>query len=143
MLLQFSSPLVQKLEASAESASERELSLESTIQSRVAAELKRLRDAESQALAQTTYDLSKQNIAAESNPELNSVILAADLEELKQKLARRTPSAREMKEVDAKRQSVITCLREKKGRTLDCKSEVENFKNSVRELQVDFIAKYQ
>lgn len=105
--------------------------------------MKKLRDAESAALAQTTYELSKQNIASESNSELNSVILAADLEDLKKQLERRTPNTRELKDVEQKKQSVIACLKEKEGRSLDCKAQVEDFKLSVRELQKEFIAKYQ
>lgn len=136
--------MVQKLESTATTSdSDRQLALEATIQARVAAELKRLGDAESAALAQTTYDLSKQNIASESNSELNSVILAADLEDLKKQLERRTPNTRELKDVEQKKANVISCLRERKGRTLDCKAEVEDFKASVRELQKDFISKYQ
>lgn len=114
------------------------------MQERVAAELKKLRHAESAALAQTTYDLSKQNIAAETNSDLNSVILEADVQELKKKLQRSTqyPEMKGVKDVEAKQGKVIRCLTEKKGRSLDCKAEVDDFKTSVRQLQQEFIVKY-
>lgn len=143
--IQFSNPLVHSLESLDSSDSSRHLDLESTIQKRVNEELSRLRDAESKALAQTSYDLSLQNIATESKSELNSVILAADLEDLKNQLQRRVKQDSDSelaKKVDAKKQGVISCLTTHKERALDCKTEVEEFKASVRELQQEFISRY-
>lgn len=143
--IQFSNPLVQSLDSRETSDSSRDLDMESTIQKRVSEELTRLRDAESKALAQTSYELSLQNIAAESKSELNSVILSADLEDLKKQLQRRVPQQNEselVKQVNQRKLAVVTCLKDNKDKALDCKTEVEEFKASVREMQQQFILKY-
>ncbi|CCG81849.1 Predicted protein [Taphrina deformans PYCC 5710] len=140
----FSAPLVQRLEESTISETDRQLMIESLVQERVAQELQKLRNSESEAFANTTYDLSKQNIAAETNSDLNSVILEADVQELKRKLKRSSQYSEltGTKLVDTTQSKVVQCLREKKDRSLDCKAEVDAFKASVRELQKEFSAKY-
>lgn len=143
--IQISEDLLQHLDSLDSSDSTRSLELESTIQKRVSEELKKLRDAESKALAQISYELSLQNIASESKSELNSVILSADLDDLKKQVQRRLPQGHDselVKQVSQRKQGVISCLKDNKDRALDCKTEVEQFKASVRSLQQEFISKY-
>ena len=110
----------------------------------MAAELKKLRDADAESLAQITYDLSKQNTESEKDTDLNSIILDADVQELKKKVSRQmTVEGINSKDVERKESAVIACLRKNADRSLDCKKEVEEFKASVRDLQTQFISRYQ
>lgn len=136
---------MQNLEDTSATEAEREQYLEQIVQERVAEELQRRNDSESATLAGQIYDIAKRNIATEAEKDdLNSIILEADVQELKRKLQRSTQYAKlsGIESVEEKRKSVIACLLRQPGQSLDCKSEVDDFKTSVRNLQRENTGQY-
>ncbi|OLL26770.1 MICOS complex subunit mic19 [Neolecta irregularis DAH-3] len=119
-----SSVLVEHLDSKKADIS-RGITLESHIQSRVHAELKRLELLESEAFERQASELSKINIENDSG--LNSTILSNDIANLKKKLEKR-PKLRELDGVNQVRENLVGCLKLHEHRPLECWKEVEDFK---------------
>ncbi|KAJ4298505.1 hypothetical protein N0V88_003535 [Collariella sp. IMI 366227] len=141
--------LVESLETSNETDVSRLQSLELKIQERVAAELKRLRTQEAEALREAQQKLSAEPSADQpqvdephrqpsgpSRQEVSKAIddLHAKLEERRQ--VRQLPSS-----LETARSEVVRCLRENDRRPLDCWREVEAFKEEVRKLEKGWVDK--
>jgi len=123
--------------------------LELRIQERVAAELKRLRAQEAEALREAQQklsaepapdhqgeDLQKQLEGGPTRQEVSKAIgdLRAKLEERKK--VRQLPDS-----LESARSEVVRCLRENDRRPLDCWREVEAFKEEVRRLEKGWVEK--
>jgi len=142
----------------------REKNLELQIQSRVTAELERLRASESAKLAELGDKISaepdhtstsahdhhslKEHIAdtlgvhsAEHQREqsLSHDSVAKEVEVLKRKLERRKKMEEVDQGVERAKEGVVQCLRTHDRRPLDCWKEVETFRREVLRLERDFV----
>ncbi|KAL2136416.1 hypothetical protein VTI74DRAFT_3850 [Chaetomium olivicolor] len=140
--------LVESLETSNESDISRLQSLELKIQERVAAELKRLRAQETEALREAQQKLSVEPPADQqsddpqrqlSGPSRQEVSKAID--DLRAKLEERRKVRQLPDSVESARNDVVRCLRENDRRPLDCWREVEAFKEEVRRLEKGWVDK--
>lgn len=129
--------------------------LELKIQERVAAELRRLREQEAEALREAQRKLSAEPSAAAehpqgdnhqqqqqqqySGPSRQEVSKAA--EDLGARLEERRKVRRLPDSVERARSEVVRCLRENDRRPLDCWREVEAFKEEVRKLEKGWVDK--
>ncbi|TGZ83832.1 DUF1690-domain-containing protein [Ascodesmis nigricans] len=144
--VRFSSDLLTTLENSSESDSTREKALELHIQNRVAAELRRLEERESEILASLEQQQQQDVVggvvgeeAGEQTLDRNKV--NRELEALRERL-QELPRVRELeKEMSAARKSVVQCLRKNETRPLDCWKEVEEFKEQTRRLEKAFVVR--
>lgn len=117
--------------------------IEQHIQARVAEELKKLQQRETEALKlahdkTTSTDGGKDKDAA-TGPSRFSV--GKEVEELRRKLEERKQVRALPDGVEKARGEVIRCLRENDRRPLDCWQEVENFKAEVKKLEKGWVEK--
>jgi MICOS complex subunit MIC19 len=128
------------------------------IQARVAEELKRLHERETQTLEALSAHLSSEDSSPvsasvpseETSPSAPSKALLdresvqAEIDNLKQKLEARK-HVKEMSQLDAEvetaRESVIQCLRAHDRRPLDCWKEVATFKDAVGRVEDRWVEK--
>ncbi|KAK0633586.1 hypothetical protein B0T14DRAFT_533776 [Immersiella caudata] len=134
--------LSSALQTSPESNTSRQQAIELEIQTRVAAELKRLRAEEAAALKEAQQKLSEsESTQAESELKVTRQTVSKEVEALRAKLQERK-KVRELPEgVEAARSEVVRCLRENDRRPLDCWKEVEAFKEEVRRLEKGWVDK--
>ncbi|KAK4452925.1 hypothetical protein QBC34DRAFT_397385 [Podospora aff. communis PSN243] len=137
--------LSSALQSSPESDTSRQQAIELEIQTRVAAELKRLRDEEAAALKEAQQKLSEQSSSDSTQPGKESKVtrqsVSKEVEALRAKLQERR-KVRELPEgVETARNEVVRCLRENDRRPLDCWKEVEAFKEEVRRLEKGWVDK--
>lgn len=115
--------------------------MELEIQTRVAAELKRLRAEEASALKEAQQKLSDSADQQVDEPKVTRQTVSKEVEALRAKLQERK-KVRELPEgVEAARNEVVRCLRENDRRPLDCWKEVEAFKEEVRRLEKGWVEK--
>ncbi|AEO65057.1 uncharacterized protein THITE_133460 [Thermothielavioides terrestris NRRL 8126] len=137
--------LVETLEASNETDVSRLQSVELEIQARVAAELKRLRAQEAEALREALQKVSAQQEEGgeqrqqPGGPGRQEVSKAID--GLRAKLEERVKERPLPDSVERARSEVVRCLRENDRRPLDCWREVEAFKEEVRRLEKGWVDK--
>ncbi|KAK0723871.1 hypothetical protein B0T21DRAFT_351013 [Apiosordaria backusii] len=138
-----STELVQHLQSSPETDASRLQAIELEIQSRVAAELKRLRDQESEALRAAKAKLAEAAPAdSESDSSKTSYTVSKEIQALQQKLQERRKIRSQLPEsLENARSEVVRCLRENDRRPLDCWKEVEAFKEEVRRLEKGWVEK--
>ena len=153
--VRFSQDLVNSLQSSPESDSTRAKDLELHIQTRVAAELKRLEAQTSQSLKDLEEAISAtpDDPAAKKEPpqrdgedgkgELSRASVQKEIEALKQKLSERQVREDVLGDgkVNGAREEVVKCLRGNDRRPLDCWKEVESFKREVGKLEGQFVEK--
>ncbi|KAI9870063.1 MAG: hypothetical protein M1830_004718 [Pleopsidium flavum] len=166
--VRFSQELVDSLQASTETDSTREKTLELHIQSRVAEELQRLEARESQILkdleekisstsdsttdsthtpSTTTPDQSQSHggkdhsakAAGDKLRNLGRESIQKEIDELRNKLNGRKKLGPLDKGVEKAKEDVVKCLRMNDRRPLDCWREVEAFKREVRRLEKSFV----
>ncbi|OBZ91388.1 MICOS complex subunit mic19 [Choanephora cucurbitarum] len=134
--LQFSHSLIGSIEKKVEQTAERREArqVESIVRQRVAEELKKIEQTETQ-LKQSVYDdlTEKDQLKDKGASELKN-----DVEAMKQRLSR--SAAKEVPTSVKKYQDeVIACFKKNKDRSLDCWEEVASFKQAVAEEQKKFI----
>ncbi|KAK4682829.1 hypothetical protein QC764_119620 [Podospora pseudoanserina] len=138
-----SAELVQHLQSSPETDASRLQAIELEIQARVAAELKRLRDQESEALraAQAKLAESTDDKTADDNSK-TSYTVSKEVQALQKKLEERKRIRSQLPEsLENARSGVVRCLRENDRRPLDCWREVEAFKDEVRRVEKGWVEK--
>ncbi|KAK3311400.1 uncharacterized protein B0T15DRAFT_73758 [Chaetomium strumarium] len=131
--------LVESLETSNETDVSRLQAQELQIQERVAAELKRLRAQEAEALREAQQKLSDDQDQQLSGPSRQEVSKA--IEDLRAKLEEKRKVRQVPDSVEGARNDVVRCLRENDRRPLDCWREVEAFKEEVRKLEKGWVDK--
>ncbi|KAK4133365.1 DUF1690-domain-containing protein [Trichocladium antarcticum] len=132
--------LVEHLETSNETDTSRLQSLELQIQNRVAAELKRLRAQESDALLEAQQKLSAEPAdAADQHGGKDRQDVAKAIGELRAKLEERKGFRQVPEGLERARGQVVRCLRENDRRPLDCWREVEAFKEEVRRMEKGWV----
>ncbi|CAI5757784.1 unnamed protein product [Candida verbasci] len=133
--IDFSASFLSQLESSPESNYSRAQYTEKYIQDRVASELKKLELETIKEFKKTTNDSlineNKNNKNSLSVPELNEKV--GQLTELLNKNAK-LAKIEIPNEVQDARNQVVACLKENKGKSLNCWDEVENFKHLVKNL---------
>ena len=131
----------QVLQAGPESDTSRRSAVELEVQKRVAAELKKLQDEESEALKKTVSNVLAQGPTDGPKEQHTSHSVSKEIEALRAKLQERR-QVRDLPDgVEAARSEVVRCLRENDRRPLDCWKEVENFKEQVRRLEQGWVDK--
>ncbi|KAK5654393.1 hypothetical protein OQA88_7302 [Cercophora sp. LCS_1] len=140
--LSTSRDLNSALQSSPETDVSRQQALELEVQTRVAAELKRIRAEEAQALKEAQQKLSE---AAEADESLKGGItrytVSKEVEALRAQLDERKNVRQLPDSLEAARSEVVRCLREHDRRPLDCWKEVEAFKEEVRRLEKGWVDK--
>ncbi|KAK4043807.1 hypothetical protein C8A01DRAFT_43366 [Parachaetomium inaequale] len=143
-----SQTLVESLETSNETDISRLQSLELQIQERVAAELKRLRAQEAEALRAAQNKLSAEPAADQQGDELQRQLAGPGRQEVSKAIADLRAKLEERKKVrelpdtvQSAQNDVVRCLREHDRRPLDCWREVEAFKEEVRRLEKGWVDK--
>lgn len=160
--IQFSNSLVQHLDRAKEvrrSAEDRDVTnwqsmstkaatVEEHIQERVEAELQRIRNREEQVRRDVEAELSRRNVETEKRADdpLNAVAMEQDIAALQkrfdQKMVKST-SAADSKMAMAAKEDLLACLKANGTKSLDCWSEVEEFKRRVTHLQQQYIQSHQ
>ncbi|ETN40459.1 uncharacterized protein HMPREF1541_04736 [Cyphellophora europaea CBS 101466] len=164
--INFSSELVESLQASSETNSTRAKSLELHIAQRVQEELAKLQEGQSSALEAAKSKILSEREASEGGEgfaaaakdklpqglggvskeekerkEASSKKVQEEIERLKRELGQRKVLKELPKEVEAARSELTSCLRVNDRRPLDCWKEVEVFKREVRRLEEEFVSK--
>ncbi|KAJ9114724.1 hypothetical protein QFC22_005600 [Naganishia vaughanmartiniae] len=114
---------------------------------RLQAETERLRHEESEIMAKISSALEKENLNKEK-PGMSSELLSRDMDEVKEKLEKLGRKRNEVlfdeqgekAEVRKQRDAVVQCYLKNQDRPLDCWKQVEQFKQSVGNLEADFVA---
>ncbi|KAK3901637.1 hypothetical protein C8A05DRAFT_16198 [Staphylotrichum tortipilum] len=141
--------LVESLETSNETDVSRLQALELRIQERVAAELKRLRAQEAEALREAQQKLSAEPAPNQQGEELQKQLeggpsrqeVSKAVDDLRSKLEERKKVRQLPDSLENARSEVVRCLRENDRRPLDCWREVEAFKEEVRRLEKGWVEK--
>jgi altered-inheritance-of-mitochondria protein 13 len=123
--------------------------LELHIQQRVAAELKRLRAQEADALRDAQQKLSAEPSADQKSDDLQRKLdggpsrqeVSKAVEALQTKLEARRKVRQLPGTLESARDNVERCLRENDRRPLDCWREVEAFKEEVRRMEKGWVEK--
>ena len=141
------------------------MNLEAQVQTRLAAELEKIKAAEQKRLSDITAQLSSSEASASSSSpssssssspststdtssspqssskqELSTPKVSQEIAVLRQKLDSRKKVTEKLDEaIVSAQQDVVRCLREKQTRPLDCWSEVERFKAEVARLERKFV----
>ncbi|KAK4189210.1 hypothetical protein QBC35DRAFT_546788 [Podospora australis] len=130
--------LLESLQSGPETDVSRQQSLELEIQARVAAELKRLREQESQALREAQEKVSAE---ATDDAKQTQYTVSKEVQALRTKLEERKQLRELPASLESARSEVVRCLRENDRRPLDCWREVEAFKEEVRRLEKGWVDK--
>ncbi|QUC18061.1 uncharacterized protein UV8b_02302 [Ustilaginoidea virens] len=131
--------VVDALRSSPETDASRARLVEQHVQARVAEELKKLDNKETEALK-----VSHEKFASETTSDdkgTTSFSLGKEVEDLRRKLEQRKKIRDLPENVEKARSEVIRCLRENDRRPLDCWKEVETFKAEVRRLEKSWVDK--
>jgi altered-inheritance-of-mitochondria protein 13 len=104
----------------------------------VAAELKRIQEAETAALNEK---LSLPPVDESSDTTPSRDFVNKEVEALKKKLESRRKVREIPDSVESARSDVVRCLRDNDRRPLDCWKEVETFKEEVRRLEKGWVDK--
>ncbi|PNY29068.1 MICOS complex subunit mic19 [Tolypocladium capitatum] len=138
--------VLESLQTSPETDASRAKLIEQHIQARVAEELKKLQQRESEALKLAYDETAPAEVGgggdgknAASGPTRFTV--GKEVEELRRKLEERKQVRALPDGVENARSEVIRCLRENNRRPLDCWQEVENFKAEVKKLEKGWVDK--
>ncbi|CAM1501780.1 Fc.00g037640.m01.CDS01 [Cosmosporella sp. VM-42] len=134
-----SQDLVDSLQSSNETDASRSKILELQIQKRVAEELKKLQQQESEALKLAHEQISTGDDQDATGPSHHTV--SKEIEEMRKKLKARKQVRALPEGVEGARSEVIRCLLENDRRPLDCWQEVENFKAEVKKLEKGWVEK--
>ncbi|CAN8100638.1 unnamed protein product [Discula destructiva] len=137
-----SQDMIESLQSSSENDASRAQLLESQIQKRVAAELRKLHDQESRRLStllskvadETSSTTTSDDKAAPSRHTASAEIAALESKLQTRKLVKDVPEG-----VEVARSQVVQCLRENDRRPLDCWREVQAFKDEVRRLEKGWV----
>jgi altered-inheritance-of-mitochondria protein 13 len=113
--------------------------MELKVQARVAEELKKLQQKESDALKQAHEKLASSGDEADQS--ISRFTVSKEVEELRRKLEERKKLRSLPDSVEGARNEVIRCLRDNDRRPLDCWQEVENFKAEVKKLEKSWVDK--
>ncbi|KAF3768802.1 DUF1690-domain-containing protein [Cryphonectria parasitica EP155] len=141
-----SQDMVESLQSSSETDTTRTTLLESQIQARVAAELRKL---SRESDAQLSSVLSKVGSSGKEEGEgskdkdgaapLSQHAVNADVERLRKKVEARRLVREVPESVEEARGDVVRCLRENDRRPLDCWREVERFREEVRRMEKGWV----
>ena len=108
------------------------------IQARVAAELKKLSQAESEVLANATKSLEAADPKA---GERSHYTVSKEIQDLRSKLEASKKVRPVPESLENARGDVVRCLRDNDRRPLDCWQEIENFKVEVKKLEATWVNK--
>ncbi|KAH7316548.1 hypothetical protein B0I35DRAFT_257072 [Stachybotrys elegans] len=132
--------LLDTISASPETDASRERLTELKIQARVAEELKKIQQKETEALNVAHEKLSAAlNDSEDSGP--SRFTLGKEVDALRKKLEERKQLRPLPDSVEGARNEVVRCLRDNDRRPLDCWQEVENFKAEVKKLEQTWVNK--
>jgi altered-inheritance-of-mitochondria protein 13 len=134
-----SQDLVESFQSNNETDLSRAKLMELQVQARVAEELKKLQQKESEALKAAQEKLASAPEAEDKGPSHFSV--SKEVVELRKKLEERKQLRALPDSVEGARNEVVRCLRENDRRPLDCWQEVENFKAEVKKLEKSWVDK--
>ncbi|KAK7432801.1 hypothetical protein QQZ08_000663 [Neonectria magnoliae] len=134
-----SQDLVDSLQSSSETDASRSKLVEQQIQARVAEELKKLQQQESEALKVAQEKLAAAEFKADDGPSNHTV--SKEIEDMRKKLEARKQVRPLPDTVERARSAVVRCLRDNDRRPLDCWQEVENFKAEVKKLEKGWVEK--
>ncbi|POR34248.1 MICOS complex subunit mic19 [Tolypocladium paradoxum] len=121
--------------------------IEQHIQARVAEELKKLQQRETEALRLAHDKMASVDVGGsdgkgrDAAPGPSRFSVGKEVEELRRKLEERKQVRALPDGVEKARSEVIRCLRENDRRPLDCWQEVENFKAEVKKLEKGWVDK--
>ncbi|KAH8117146.1 hypothetical protein DFH11DRAFT_1573347 [Phellopilus nigrolimitatus] len=164
--IQFSQDVAIQLAETASASGpplERQSCLDVQIQSRIHAELSRLRQEEEEVRREIELTLEKENLdhevkasdrggvkdgetdSCDSQKVLNSTVLLGDLEEVRQRVERLRTKQEAATQDPALRtaQAVYSCYKSNSSLPLDCWREVGAFKASVAQMEQDYIASFR
>ncbi|KAF2190513.1 hypothetical protein K469DRAFT_746993 [Zopfia rhizophila CBS 207.26] len=161
--VRFSNELVDSLQKNTQTDSTRSKQQELQYQTRLTAELEKLRDQEAQNLSKVSETLSaeaenpseptladKLSDATSSSStladkqkqkEMSRDSVTKEIEALKKKLDERKRLEQVDPRVNKAKEEVVACLRVNDRRPLDCWKEVENFRREVGRLEKEFVEK--
>ncbi|KAI9786400.1 MAG: hypothetical protein M1839_006860 [Geoglossum umbratile] len=142
--VRFSQELIESLQSNPETDSTREKTLELHIQSRVAAELEKLRERESRLLKDLEEQISNEapdKSAPQQEESPTSTAVHESITSLRSKLSSRRKLESVDESVEKAKDDVVRCLRENDRRPLDCWREVEAFRKEVGRLERRFVEK--
>jgi altered-inheritance-of-mitochondria protein 13 len=134
-----SQDLVDSFQSNNETDLSRAKLMELKVQARVAEELKKLQQKESDALKQAHEKLASSGDEADQS--ISRFTVSKEVEELRRKLEERKKLRSLPDSVEGARNEVIRCLRDNDRRPLDCWQEVENFKAEVKKLEKSWVDK--
>ncbi|KAK5000499.1 hypothetical protein LTR66_000654 [Elasticomyces elasticus] len=165
--VRFSQAVIDSLQNSPETDSTRAKTVEFQIQSRVTAELERIRESESQRLNELAEQLTSDPSATphpndSAGPSLGEKIIShlpslpnsssqhasasmssqsvnKEVQELRAKLEKRRKDTKPDEGVEKAKESLVQCLRVNDRRPLDCWQEVESFKAEVGRLERQWV----
>ncbi|PHH91141.1 hypothetical protein CDD83_1518 [Cordyceps sp. RAO-2017] len=133
--------VLESLQSSPETDASRARLVEQHVQARVADELKRLRQRESEALRRAHDTIASQADGGADADGPSRYTVGKEVEELRHKLEQRKQLRPLPESVDRARADVVRCLRDNDRRPLDCWQEVENFKAEVKRLEKGWVEK--
>ncbi|KAI0008641.1 DUF1690-domain-containing protein [Xylariaceae sp. FL0662B] len=136
--------VVESLQSSSETDTSRAQTVELAVQARVAAELKKLQERESEAL-RAAQEKASQLVEGQDPDEqqvgLSRPVVSQEVEALRARLDKRKQPREIPETVEQARGDVVRCLTENDRRPLDCWREVEAFKEEVRRLEKGWVEK--
>lgn len=115
--------------------------IEAQIQARVAEELKKLQQKESEALKIAHDKLAAASDSSKDEGGMTRHTVSKQVEELRHKLEERKQVRPLPENVEGARGEVVRCLMENDRRPLDCWQEVEKFKAEVKKMEQEWVNK--
>ncbi|KAI1079660.1 DUF1690-domain-containing protein [Whalleya microplaca] len=134
--------VVESLQSSSETDTSRAQTLELAVQARVAAELKKLQEKETEAL-RAAQEKATQLLEGQQEDQggLSRPVVSQEVQALRARLDKRKQPRELPESVERARGDVVRCLTENDRRPLDCWREVEAFKEEVRRLEKTWVDK--
>ncbi|PWZ02204.1 hypothetical protein BCV70DRAFT_198481 [Testicularia cyperi] len=127
--------------------SQRQATLDTTIQAKIKSELDRLRKEEADVRAEIEAAIEKENVAKEDKYQSqsegkNSNVLKQELENLRSKIDKynKQRDVASYPGVKEAQEALVQCFRTQPERTLDCHKEAQDFKLAVAKAEKQFIA---
>ncbi|CAI6096614.1 hypothetical protein V2G26_016485 [Clonostachys chloroleuca] len=133
--------LLDSLQSNPETDASRARTVEIQIQARVAEELKKLQNQESEALKAAQDKIAAAANENKSEEGQSRHTVSKQVEEFRRKLEERKQVRTLPENVESARNEVIKCLTDNDRRPLNCYEEVEKFKVEVKKLEQQWVNK--
>ncbi|CAH0040123.1 unnamed protein product [Clonostachys solani] len=133
--------LLDSLQSNPETDASRSRTVEIQIQARVAEELKKLQNQESEALKAAQDKIAAAANENKSEEGQSRRAVSKQVEEFRRKLEERKQVRTLPESVESARNEVIKCLTDNDRRPLNCYEEVEKFKVEVKKLEQQWVNK--